>query len=367
MEYTNISDWPRVRRRYQAFWRGEVADRRIVAHVQNPNSARPAPEPWMLSDGPDKYTAPEKLWRYKEWQRTAWNWHADLFDYTLASWGPNMFAAFIGGRPRFGASTVWHDPVIAGLDEADRIRFDPDNPWWRRHMETAAWFAGKAAGRLQLGATDMGGPADWAAALMPAETFFVETLEKPDAMRAFALRLAREANQAFDMLYPVLTAHNDGFCNWLPVWGEGRIGVVQDDISMNLSPELYAEVFLPALREIAGHTELTVCHWHDGCAQHLDALLGMPELDLIQYGHDPNTGPFREHLPAMRKIQAAGKKLFISCVESEDVRFFVSRLDPRGLMMIVNTPDDEASRRMIDRLHAWTSARLERLQQGGRD
>jgi len=149
-------------------------------------------------------------------------------------------------------------------------------------------------------------------------------------------------------------------CYWMPCWSDRRMGTVQDDMAINFSPAMYREVFRPALREMAAHTEHTVLHWHDGCAHHLDALLEVDEIDLIQYGHDPNSPPFREGLANMRKIQAAGKRLFISCVEAEDVEFFIDRLDPRGLMMIINTANDAVSRRMIEKVREWTSRRLTR-------
>jgi len=131
------------------------------------------------------------------------------------------------------------------------------------------------------------------------------------------------------------------------------MGAVQDDMAINFSLAMYRDVFLPALHPMAAHTEHTVQHWHDGCAHHLDALLAVEDIDRIQDGHDPNSPPFREGIGNMRKIQAAGKRLFISCVEAEDVKFFLRDLDPPGLMMIVNTADDAASRRMEADMQRW--------------
>ena len=180
-------------------------------------------------------------------------------------------------------------------------------------------------------------------------------------MRTFALRLANECNMAFDRIQAIIQKVNDGNVNWMPVWSQGVLGTVQDDIAIAISPDLYAEVFLPALRVMAAHTEHTVLHWHDGCAAHLDVLLGVEDINVVQYGHDPNTGPFRGHLSRMCQIQAAGKRLFISCVEAEDAEFFISHLDPRGLMMIINTADDEASRQMIGQVREWTRKRAETI------
>ena len=52
----------------------------------------------------------------------------------------------------------------------------------------------------------------------------------------------------------------------------------------------------------------------------------------------------------MLKIQDAGKKLFISCVESKDADFFLEQLDHRSLAMIVNTKDDKESEQVYKKI-----------------
>jgi len=173
-------------------------------------------------------------------------------------------------------------------------------------------------------------------------------------MRDFALRLVEECNRAFDIIYKKISACNDGTTNWMPVWNSVKMGTLQDDMSVNFSPEMYADIFLPAIRKMACHSESSILHWHDGCSQHIDNILKIKDIDLIQYGHDPNTGLFRDKISVMQEIQAAGKKLFISCVEMEDVEFFIKNLAPRGLMMIINTSDNESSKKMIENVSEWT-------------
>ena len=193
---------------------------------------------------------------------------------------------------------------------------------------------------------------------MGTENFLIACIEEPDKMRDFALRLADECNEAFDITYDIISRTNDGSVNWMPVWYSGKMGTVQDDMAINFSPEMFADIFIPAIRKMAGHTDKTVLHWHDGCAQHLDNILLENKIDLIQFGHDPNTGSFRNFLGHMRKIQSAGKKLFISCVDADDVEFFIENLTPQGLMMIINTENDDASKKMEENVRIWTMQRL---------
>ena len=352
--FSEIPDWPRLRRRYEAFWRGEVVDDLILVHIQNPNPDHTPPEPWMLEATESKYLDPERFYRFMRWRRLSLNHHTDLFRYEIPTPGPNMFSGYCGGRLVYGANTVWQEPAIASLDEADKIHFDEDNRHWRALLESIAYHNENLSGRHFLGMPDMGGPTDWISCLMGTEPFLIACAEEPDRMRDFALRLARECNRAFALAAALIRPFHDGSIDWMPVWHPGTVGTPQDDMAVNFSPGMYAEIFMPALRLLAEPADATVLHWHDACTQHAGTMAGEAAIDMIQYGHDPNTGPFRDRVETMRQFQAAGKKMMISCVESEDVEFFMERLDPRGLTMIVNTANDEASRRMEDDLRRWT-------------
>ena len=189
----------------------------------------------------------------------------------------------------------------------------------------------------------------------PDETAGLNELSEADYIqpdRLFELQARRKSQwnwhaDLFDYSSPSVLSHNH-LAQWrhlqlAPVWSDKPLISFQDDLAINVSPGMYEDIFLPALRRIASHAEHSSLHWHDGARQHIDWIAGTKEIDLVQWGHDPASPPFRKALPDMRKIQESGKKLFISCVETNDVRFFLENLDPRGLIMIINTDSDEES------------------------
>lgn len=90
--YSEIPEWPRLRERYTAFWRGAVTDRGIIAQIQNPAPTPSKPAPWMEHADEKVYLNPARLFEYKAWQRSLWEWHMDLFQYCIPSYGPNVFA-----------------------------------------------------------------------------------------------------------------------------------------------------------------------------------------------------------------------------------------------------------------------------------
>ncbi|NIA07746.1 MAG: hypothetical protein GWP14_08980 [Actinobacteria bacterium] len=357
--YEKIPDWAHLRKRYKAFWNKQVLDSRPIVQIQNPNPSLPDPASWMLQPAELDYTQADRFFELKEWWKAQWNWHADLFQYmTLSAFGPLSFLAFCAAQPIFTPDTVWYEPVINSLDEADTVHFDQDSRYWRTFLELLEGFVEKCAGKQQIAIPVDGGPLDWIASTMGIEKLLLATLEQPEKVHKFAIRLANEYMEAYDIFCPILTARNDGVCNWMPVWSDRPFMSVQDDLAINISPQMYQDIFLPALRRIAGYTGRSVLHWHDGARQHVDWIAGSEEFDVVQWGHDPASPPFRSALPDMRKIQEAGKLLFISCVEACDVKFFIDNLDPRGLAMIVNTTSDEESKKLEDYIAQWTTERF---------
>ena len=356
-DFSLIPDWSEIRKHYESLWT-DNGKGVVIPQIQNLNPNPPEPEPWMIEASDKKYLDPERFYKLSCWRRTAWNWHADLFQYVLPSYGPNVFIGFCGGQPVFGADTVWHEPVMSSLDEVDEFHFDQDNYYWKIHLETVEYFVDKCTGEQLLGMTDFGGPTDWISALMGTENFMFACIEEPEKMRNLALRMVRQCNEAYDILCPMIGSRNDGSVIHLPVWSGGRFNIVQDDMAVNFSPQMYKDIFAPALAEQAAHTEHTALHWHDISACHLQTLLDIDEIDLIEYGPDPNSGPLRDKLKDMQAIQAAGKILFIVCEDSRDVKFFIDNLQPNGLIILIYTDNDDESREMQDNVKIWTEKRI---------
>jgi len=346
-------DWTRLRDRYEAFWAGVVPpDGRVIAHVQHLNARPDAPPPWMRQPGEAKYLDPPKLLALKRWRAHLLCRLHDHFPRISPDFGPNMFAAFIGAKAVFGADTVWFEPVAPDLDQAERLHFEPDGRLYRTYLAALDYFLEHRRPDEWVTNTDSGGVGDWLAACMGTEPFLIATIQQPDRMRELALRLARECNQALEGAFERLQRQG-WWVNWMPVGSVEPYPTIQDDMAVNFSPELYRDVFGPALQEQARFRGRGLLHWHDASAHHVDTLAGLDGIQVIQYGHDPNTGPFRGQIDAMRALQAADKRLLLACVDPPDAAFFLENLDPAKLLLVVETSGQEESRRMSDFLAAW--------------
>jgi len=116
---------------------------------------------------------------------------------------------------------------------------------------------------------------------------------------------------------------------------------------------MFKEFVLPCLREQGERLDQTISHL-DGIKQiaHLDMLLKIPELNGTQWV--PGTGKpgceSPEWMPLYRKIQEAGKLLYMS-VPRKSVKHLLNQLWPEGLLLGTTCRSEEEARTLLNSIH----------------
>lgn len=80
-----------------------------------------------------------------------------------------------------------------------------------------------------------------------------------------------------------------------------------------------------------------------------DALLKIPRLHGIQWQKGVNGGPTLSWLPLLKKIQKAGKLVFVDG-SPEDITQLCAELEPQGLLVATACKSIEESRELIRRI-----------------
>ena len=154
----------------------------------------------------------------------------------------------------------------------------------------------------------------------------------------------------FDAL---LKAARQPSVTWLGIPSFGRLHVPSCHFSSMISTRHFAEFSLPlARREMAGMTHNIYRVDGKGVAQHLAALLALPELHAIQWvqglGKD---WPILQWVPLLQRVQAAGKSLVVD-LPLDELEPFIQRMRPEGLFLCLGVePGQEAA--IIRRVLRW--------------
>ncbi len=129
---------------------------------------------------------------------------------------------------------------------------------------------------------------------------------------------------------------------------------VQCDFAALISPRRMEEFCLPDIRALCRRLDTSILHLdgHDA-VRHLDALLGIPELDAIQWVPGAGKPPAVGWLPMLKRVQQAGKSLHIYAA-AVDVPRILEELSPSGLMISVedefrSRAEAEASINQVER------------------
>ncbi|HNS48876.1 MAG TPA: hypothetical protein PKM61_05045 [bacterium] len=240
-------------------------------------------------------------------------------------------AYYLGGRVLFGPSTVWVEPVIRNWSDFS-VRFDPENPWWQhtlRYLEKAVELS---RGRFLVCLPDFGDALTTLALLRGTENLLLDLMDNRSAViraRDQFLQLWPEFHRA---CWDIYRRHLPGDNSWL-LWAPGRTYACQSDFSAMISPELFRELVVPEIEFLGGYLDYIV--WHlDGpeMIKHLDILLDLPQIKAIQWVHGSGHPSVSHWLPLLKRIQAKGKSLVLSCTYgAEEKDILVRELDPVGL------------------------------------
>jgi len=344
-------DLEAIKERYDAFWRRELPGRPLLAITCPRDDAEPpafrVPDTvegrWTDID----YQVSRALWRARN---TAY--FGEAFPMFMPNIGPDSFTAFLGGELTFlDDQTSWVRPFVDDLAGYTPV-LDRSNRWWR-HMCALMDAACEAApGHFLVGIPDMHGGGDSLAAARHPDRLALDLYDKPDEVKRIMPRLTRIYLDVFEEYYRATSRVQEGSTTWLFAYSRGRYMALQNDFSGLISPRMFAEFFLPEVAELAAHADNSIYHLDGPSALgNLPLLLGVEELDGIQWVPGAGAGPMSRWVEVCRQVLEGGKCLHIWCGPDE-VDHMLSSLPHEGLLLQVGCGNEGQARELLRRVEA---------------
>lgn len=341
-------DWNEAVERMRNWWTGKRTDR-VVASVYAPKAGtqkRPAKEAL-----PDKWT---------DYETIAFNFESDLettfyggeaFPSLWVYHGPVPMSAYFGGKPEFLPNTVWYALCYDNWEAAKTWVFDPANPWWQMALRLTRQLLVRSRGRYLVSGCGVGGLADVIANLWGSESMLIQAAMEPEVITDLLSRMVAAFRTMYDELYEITSPYQEGYFDWLDLWAPGRICTLQNDLSCMVSPVMFRDIFIEEIRQEARHVDYACYHLDGpGAIQHLDALLSIAELRLIQWvpGAGASANPM-DWLDLFRRIQAKGRKVLIDCPPGQ-VRNLLSKIDRQAVYLSIECRDENAAQTCLAEL-----------------
>ncbi len=342
-----------AKKRLTAFWEGEAAERCLVGL-------------WTCTPSKlDTEADHNKRWfdmdyRYARFiadiERTSFG--GEYLPNAFMNFGPGVAAAFLGSSYVADEHTVWfdRDPLIKEWSQLEELSFDRSTPMWRLVSEHTRFFASSSNGRYYTSITDLGGTLDIAAALRGSEALLFDLMDNPDEVH----RLIKLIDDAWIKMYSALreevVTYQQGTTTWLPLWCPSDYYILQCDFSAMLSPAQFEQFVLPSLELQCKQLSHSIYHL-DGkdAVRHLDMLLSIDKLDAVQWVPGAGAADATDlcWLPLYKKIQSAGKGIFISCEDGKRAQKLMRELSPDRIFLHIPCKNEQEMNEILGSVPHW--------------
>lgn len=351
-------NWDEAKERFCAWWRREKMDRpllKIVArrdgNVGELKSIRP------VQHHEDIYLDIERKVDIMENYCKTHVFLAESFPSLDINIGPGSMAIYLGSEPVFSADTVWFKECIESWEEWGELKYDPENYWWKKHVENAKIAVELAGDNFLVDIPDIVENVDILAAMRGAQRFCYDLIDSPELMKSYIEQIDDLYFRYYDEFYNIVK-EDDGSCSYtaFSIWGPGKTGKIQCDFSALMSPGQFEEFVIPSLRKQCRELDFSLYHL-DGpdAVKHLDALLKIDELDAIQWtpGAGNPDGANEKWYPIYDKVKNAGKGLWVQIYDGdvdtwiESSGRFVERYGCDGVYLLFPIMDHADAERVL--------------------
>jgi hypothetical protein len=351
----NIPDFDRKKQYYRAFWEREVLDRPLV-NVKAPTGPH---LPAAYLEGAETGAYLPVLEKAAANFRNTW-FGGEALPSFQCSLGPDQFAAFLGGKIEFssGVGTSWVKPFWDDdYSEADVQIDTSQGSYFDRLMtfiKTAADIAEQEDSRgngFLVEMLDLHTNLDALMAARGSENLCMDLADDPDRVERVLQKIVPLFPFVVDSAAKAGNMEKNGYTGWIPTYSEKKFAVIQCDFSIMISPEMCRRFLVPALEYEASCLEHCIYHYDGpGALTHLDEILGIQKINAIQWV--PGAGQPRtiEWMDLLKKIQKAGKRLWLYDWTIQEIKEHFKELDPRGLMFDVHAQSPAEGEELLEYL-----------------
>lgn len=344
-------DWGNVKKRWEAWWDCDIYDR-VLLQVYAPKKTKVIDDTDILKDDND----PDKKWadmhhiiKREKIKIENTYYGGEALPFINPNWSVGN-TCFYGCKPHFAAGTVWVDPLPLEQDGLPRIKFDKESYWWKWIQDFTEEAARQSCGKYYLIPEFGNSAADTLAMIRDSQVFMFDMIDNPEWVKSSQNIITEDLNMITDKLWEKMSENDvEGYLNWNSCWSPRKTLVFDADVSSMVSPSQYKELMLPLIVEKMSTVEYRQYHV-DGEAlakAHLDTLLGLPELQALQWM--PGDGRFEimQWLPLIKKVQEKKKSLQVYATPEEIIPL-LKEVRPEGLCISTNCSSEDQARKLVE-------------------
>jgi 5-methyltetrahydrofolate--homocysteine methyltransferase len=299
--------WQEADKNWAAWWAGELDRPMVMIQTLDPT----------VNADPSEYNTDfmlrlpmAKYMDYYTKRLESIQYSGDSYPYWLPHYGPGIASGFLGGpvMPSAENRTVWFsvdEPIP--YDKLD-LSYKPDNPWWRRALDSTRAALAAWGNDVLIGTTDLGGVMDILAAFRTTNQLLLDLVDCPEEVERCCRTITQQWLRYYREAYDIARGTGRGTTFWAPMLCKSSGYMLQNDFSAMISPRMFERFDLDNLTTLCNSLDHAFYHL-DGpnAVRHLDMLLSIKSLKGVQW--IPGSGNPGHHnwLPLLKRIRDAGK------------------------------------------------------------
>ncbi len=351
-----IDDWEERIDRQDAFWENRVIDRPVASiSIPADNPHYPPPPAKRHKSHRERWWDTEYVVEHALHSVMNRQYLGDSLPHCMPNLGPEVFSAFFGAELQYGERTAWSEPCLTDWDDEDRISFSWDSHYLKKIDELTDALLETGRGRFYTGITDLHPGADAIAAFRDPARLAMDMIECPDRITEMLEHVTDVFCGVYDYFHQRLRNAGQAVCTWAGIVSTAKWYVPSNDFSCMISNDMFRRIFLPGLERECRHLEASIYHLDGPGALHqLDSILGIDELNAIQWVYGAGNGPASKWMEVYKKCREAGKGIQVF-LRPEELDLFMQEFGPEGLWLAFDgVKDRETADRIFTKLLKWT-------------
>ncbi len=309
-------NWEETQKKFIEWWNHKNTGRPVMIVVAKKEEKTPLDPKYAYNSVEEKYMNPEKMVaHFRNWAENV-EYMAESLPCMFADFGPGSIAGYLGSEIVFNERTAWFEECVEDWDDMPPLKFDPENKWFKKHIEVVKKCTELANGDFITTIPDLMENIDVFASLRGAQDTIFDMMDEPEMVAERIQQIQDSYFEYYDRFYDIVKLP-DGSSSYtmFSIWGPGKVAKLQCDFSAMMSPDQFREFIQEPLRQQAKKLDYVLYHL-DGpdAIRHVDALMEIDEIDALQWtsgDHGPDGTQEEWFEPIYDKVIRAGKSLWI--------------------------------------------------------
>ncbi|HBR04002.1 MAG TPA: hypothetical protein DD738_15485 [Ruminiclostridium sp.] len=253
----------------------------------------------------------------------------------------------IGGEVAFIS-----DPKFESIEDLEDLHLDKNNPWYIKYIEFLDKLTRHAKGRYPVGQPIMRGVTDTVGALIGQEEMACSLITDPELTGEIFMKVSNVQRAVIEEQYRHIQPFHGGYsAGFYHLWAPGKFIWYQEDLSALMSPPHFDQFLRKTANNTCSGYDYTLLHLHPSSFFHLDKILSIKGLKVVEINKDVGGPSITEMLSQFRQVLEAGKHLMVwGDLTEAEVDLILGNLPSRRLFFNIIAPTVDRAREINEHI-----------------